>query len=235
MHTMRSRYIRTVGVLFALMLAFGTSSATRTATATHTEPEGCFPPTTTTPPIGIVVLDPGHGGSDSGAVAPNGLLEKDVVLDIADRARKLLVTSGYRVCLTRTTDMNLTNTQRAQYANNVHGDVFVLIHLNGSTDPKVNYTSTFWGKKSKDLKLSQHMLEKLKGLTAQEGDFVGQFASGALLKSNMEATLTESAFLTNDDEAKLLANTSTSGTRRDEIAKALADGISTWDGSRTVQ
>jgi len=216
------------------MLAFGTSSATKTAGAALAVPVGCTDPTDGF--TGVVVLDPGHGGSDSGAYnAMYDLKESDVVLDIAFRTRDQLIGLDYRVCLTRTTDVNLTNTQRAQYANSVKGDVFVLIHLNGSSDPNVNYTSTFWGKKNKDLKLSQHMLGALDDLTVQGGDFVGQFASGALLKSTMEATLTESAFLTNNDEAKLL-DTEISGTvRRDQIAGALATGISKWSGSRTGQ
>lgn len=234
MITIRSRYIRKVGVLFSLMLVVAAAVATRSAYATHSTPAGCFDPSGT--PLGIVVLDPGHGGSDRGAYNETyNLKESDVVLDLAFRTKDRLTASGYRVCLTRTTpNVNPSNTQRAQYANEVHGDVFVLIHLNGSTNKDVNYTSTFWGKKSKDLRLSEHMLGYLQDLTVAGGDFVGQFASGALLKSNMEATLTESAFLTNDAEAKLLADESTTGTtRRDTIAQALANGISTWAGSQT--
>jgi len=236
MHTMRSRYIRTAGVLLMLMLALGTSSATRTVRAAQAVPTGCTDPTDGTF-TGVVVLDPGHGGSDSGAYnAVYNLKESDVVLDIAFRARDRLIGLDYRVCLTRTAlNVNPSNTQRAQYANSVAGDVFVLIHLNGSSDKTVNYTSTFWGKKTKDLKLSEHMLSVLRSLTAQDGDFVGQFASGALLKSNMEATLSESAFLTNDAEAGLLVDTTTPGNRRDQIAQALTDGISSWPGSRTGQ
>ena len=238
MHTIPSRYIRTAGVLLMLSVAFGTGSATRTASAALSVPAGCTDPTDGTF-TGVVVLDPGHGGSDSGAYnAMYNLKESDVVLDIASRARNQLIGRDYRVCLTRTEpNVNPTNTQRARYANSVNGDVLVLIHLNGSSDQTVNYTSTFWGKKIKDLKLSEHMLGALKDLTAPEGgrDFVGQFASGALLKSNMEATLTESAFLTNDDEAGLLADTTTSGNRRDKIAEALTAGISSWSGSRTGQ
>ena len=235
MSTRSSPYIRTAGVLLAFMLVLGTTLATRTARAAVSVPAGCTDPTDGSF-TGVVVLDPGHGGSDPGAVnAMYNLEESDVVLDIAFRSRDQLIGLDYRVCLTRTTDVNPTNTQRAQYANSVNGDVFVLIHLNGSTTESVNYTSTFWGKKRKDLALSEHMLGFLKGLTEQEGDFVGQFASGALLKSNMEATLTESAFLTNNAEASLLADTTTVGNRRDQIAQALATGISNWRGSRTGQ
>ncbi len=177
---------------------------------------------------GTVALDPGHGGSDPGTSnATYGLVEKEVVLDIAFRTKDILTSKGYRVCLTRIDNSsNPSNTQRAQYANSVGAKVFVLIHLNGSTDKSVNYTSTFWGKKIKDQELAKHMYNRLKSSLGLPGGYVGQFASGALLKSKMPATLTESVFLANDEEAARLADSS--GSRRQQIAQALADGIDTW-------
>ena len=180
------------------------------------------------PVQGVIALDPGHGASDGGATTTvNGqqLFERDLVLDIAGRTKDILVNNGYRVCLTRTTNhTNPTNTQRAQYANSVQAKLFVLIHLNGSSNPTVNYTQTFWGKKNKDLRFTQHMAAALDGLLSNETARVGQFASGALLKSTMPATLTESVFLTNSTEAERLQTAE----RRQEIAQALATGIMTF-------
>jgi N-acetylmuramoyl-L-alanine amidase len=179
-----------------------------------------------------VALDPGHGGSDPGTgftFSDNfRLRESDVVLDIAQRTRRLLTAQGYRVCLTRIDDTGLGNTERAQYANGVGARVFVLVHLNGSSTPSVNYTQTFWGKKNKDLQFSNVMYSALHPALGIPGNGVGQFASGALLKANMPATLTESVFLTNPAEAEQLRDVATPGNRRDQIAQALANGVIAW-------
>ncbi len=181
----------------------------------------------------VIALDPGHGGTDNGTGYDfNGdgtrdLHEKTVVRNIAEWARTTLVGHGYTVCLTRIDDnTTLGNSERGEFANSVGARLFVMIHLNGSTDPNVNHTITFWGKKGKDLAFSNYMLTKLKGLTAQEGDYVGQFANGALLTATMESTLTESAFLTNQDEAPLLSEVDSP--RRQEIASAIANGIHSY-------
>jgi N-acetylmuramoyl-L-alanine amidase len=64
----------------------------------------------------LVVLDPGHGGDEPGAEGPNGVLEKDVVLDIARRARERLREEGVRVRLTRSADVTLSLGDRKQIA-----------------------------------------------------------------------------------------------------------------------
>jgi N-acetylmuramoyl-L-alanine amidase len=203
---------------------------------------GCF---NEVPGRPTVVLDPGHGGKDPGTSnygTFNGvsmlLVEKDLNLDIALRVKDILVAApyNYRVCLTRTTDLaanaELTNTQRAQYANSVGGKVFVLIHLNGSTNHAVDYTQTFWGKKNKDQAFAAAMYQALSVSLGIPGNGVGQFASGALLKSTMPAALTESVFLTNDGEANQLADarpaTQSPSSRRQQIAGALAQGVYSW-------
>ena len=67
---------------------------------------------------GRVVLDAGHGGSDSGAVnARYGLVEKEQTLDVARRLKTLLEADGYAVCMTRTGDETLSNNDRYAYAN----------------------------------------------------------------------------------------------------------------------
>jgi N-acetylmuramoyl-L-alanine amidase len=151
--------------------------------------------------------------------------------------------------MTRTgVDPNWTNTQRAQYANSVAQpdgrNVLVLIHLNASSNSNTDYTKTFWGKKLKDLNFSTTMYNALvKNLISNrlphytcttvnlQPSSVGQFADGALLKSNMPATLTENVFLSNPAEANCLADPGTSvPNRRQEIANALAAGVSVWFG-----
>ena len=74
-----------------------------------------------------VCIDPGHGGSDPGAV--NGALyEKDVVLDIGKMLKELLKNAGYEVIMTRENDTYLTPRQKANIGNEKRADIFVSIH-----------------------------------------------------------------------------------------------------------
>src|SRR5471032_2128368 len=91
-----------------------------------------------------VVIDPGHGGSaavggssPNNASGPNGLLEKDVTLDLARRVSTLLANKA-TVILTRTSDTNLALADRAKVARDSNADIFISIHLNGWTDPTVD-------------------------------------------------------------------------------------------------
>jgi N-acetylmuramoyl-L-alanine amidase len=197
---------------------------------------------------GKVVLDAGHGGSDSGAVSANGLREKDQTLDVANKLEDLLVVDGCTVYMTRTTDTNLTNTQRANKANSFKADdpgdyVLVSIHMNGSTDETVDYTTTLFGKWRKDKELAYAVFGDnvnppkinpptygLRTLPAVDGTGTiatrtpYSFASGLLLKSNMPATIAETVFITNTNEANQLADPATYG-RQQQIAEALREGI----------
>jgi N-acetylmuramoyl-L-alanine amidase len=81
----------------------------------------------------LVVLDPGHGGSNTGGKNQvSGVLEKDVTLDMANKVAKILRKAGLQVLLTRTTDKTMTLRQRVDVANNAKADLFVSVHTNAS-------------------------------------------------------------------------------------------------------
>jgi N-acetylmuramoyl-L-alanine amidase len=90
-----------------------------------------------------IVIDAGHGGHDSGAVGPSGLLEKDVTLDIALKLAKRLKASGYEVFLTRSDDRYVKLEDRTRFANKVRGDVFISIHCNASPNKKTRGIETY--------------------------------------------------------------------------------------------
>lgn len=103
-----------------------------------------------------VVLDPGHGGHDPGAVGPNGLREKDVALDIAHRAAPLLAREvGVLTLLTRDVDAYVPLDERAARANAFHADLFVSIHLNSSEDASTRGVMTFVLDTSRDAAASK--------------------------------------------------------------------------------
>ena len=80
----------------------------------------------------VVVLDPGHGGSNAGALGATGLHEKQLSLALASRVAERLRARGIAVQLTRTTDQTLTLRQRVAIADRVPADLFVSIHANAS-------------------------------------------------------------------------------------------------------
>jgi N-acetylmuramoyl-L-alanine amidase len=95
--------------------------------------------------IGKIVIDPGHGGHDTGTIGPDGLEEKDLVLDVSKRLGKLLETRlGAEVEYTRTTDTFVPLETRTAIANQDHADLFISIHANSSGDPDARGVETYY-------------------------------------------------------------------------------------------
>lgn len=92
-----------------------------------------------------VVIDPGHGGSEIGAVGPSGLTEKFLVLDIAQRLRSMLEERlGIEVRLTRDNDIDKALEERTAFANNLKADAFISIHANSYRGRSVRGAETFF-------------------------------------------------------------------------------------------
>jgi N-acetylmuramoyl-L-alanine amidase len=95
--------------------------------------------------IGKIVIDAGHGGHDTGTVGPNGLQEKDLVLDVATRLGKLLETKlGAEVIYTRDDDTFVPLESRTAIANKNEADLFISVHANSSRDPKARGVETYY-------------------------------------------------------------------------------------------
>jgi N-acetylmuramoyl-L-alanine amidase len=95
--------------------------------------------------IGKIVIDPGHGGHDTGTIGPNGLEEKDLVLDVGRRLGKLLETRlGAEVVYTRKDDTFIPLETRTAIANQARADLFVSIHANSSHDPDARGVETYY-------------------------------------------------------------------------------------------
>ena len=95
--------------------------------------------------IGRIVIDPGHGGHDTGTIGPNGLEEKDLVLEVGRRLGKLLETRlGAEVVYTRKDDTFIPLETRTAIANQARADLFVSIHANSSGDPSARGVETYY-------------------------------------------------------------------------------------------
>lgn len=168
----------------------------------------------------LVCLDPGHGGDDSGANY-NGVMEKDPNLDIALRVRPILESLGYRVMMTRQTDITLSLEQRCRIANSAHADIFVSIHNNAymTTSEGTETYSYYDSPEGKRLATSIHteVVERIK--LPDRG--VKQAGFYVLKNTDMPSALIEGAFLTNAAEAKLLEDPAF----RQKIAEGVAAGI----------
>jgi N-acetylmuramoyl-L-alanine amidase len=95
--------------------------------------------------IGKIVIDPGHGGHDTGTIGPNGLEEKDLVLEVGRRLGKLLETRmGAEVVYTRKDDTFIPLETRTAIANQQRADLFISIHANSSGDPDARGVETYY-------------------------------------------------------------------------------------------
>ena len=105
-------------------------------------------PRTPPPPdegVRTVVIDPGHGGRDTGAIGPSGVKEKDVVLDIGLRLKRMIETSlGVRAVMTRSTDVFLPLEERAAIANRHKADFFISLHVNAAPQSRALGSETYF-------------------------------------------------------------------------------------------
>lgn len=161
----------------------------------------------------VIVVDPGHGGSDTGAIGPNHVAEKNVTLAIARDLDKLLTDGGAKVIMTRTSDKDVAYEgtsdidelqARVAIANQASADLFVSIHADASDEP-VSGTATYFYPGNSDSLASlvqDSMVSQLKlsDRGYQPNDFY------VLKNTTMPAILTEVAFISNPKEEKLLIN-----------------------------
>ena len=181
-----------------------------------------------------IVVDPGHGGRQTGAIGPSGLLEKTANLDVALRLRSLLEKEGAQVIMTRDSDVSLlTITKRlelaaelqarAAVANDSGADLFISIHSNSS--PSTNsrsgtetYYHTAW---SEPLARSLHKA-LLKGLKRRDG---GIRTAGFIVikETQCPGVLLELAFLNNEEEEALLGSPKFKQTAAESIVAGIKD------------
>ncbi|WP_235620716.1 N-acetylmuramoyl-L-alanine amidase [Halothece sp. PCC 7418] len=169
----------------------------------------------------LVVLDPGHGGKDPGAVGIGGLQEKNVVLPISHHVRKTLERNGLQVKMTRWDDRFISLGGRTEMANRADADLFISIHANAisMSRPDVNGTETFYYANGRALAqaIQRSILSKInmRDRGVKKANFY------VLRNSAMPAVLVEVGFVTGREDAPRLADPNF----RQRMADAIADGI----------
>jgi len=180
----------------------------------------------------LVVVDAGHGGSDSGAVGITGLLEKEANLAIALEVEKYLSRAGVEPLMTRKSDTYPSLKERVDLANNARADVFISIH-NNAADSSSNGTETFyWGDSTEHSAEGRRLAEAIQDAVCDE---LGTVDRGArthwkdlyvLAYTKMPAALVEVGFLTNAEEEARLKDP----VYRQRAGKAIAQGIVDYFG-----
>jgi len=171
-----------------------------------------------------VVIDPGHGGPDPGAVGIGGIRETDVVLEVSKIVKELLSEKGIKVSLTRKSEVDLDLPPRVSFANNIDADVFVSIHANASRGKRkdINGLETFYYRGWKGRLLAKRIQKQILRVSPGSPDRgVKQGRFYVIKNTRMPAVLVEIGFLTGRLDARRLEKNS----HRKRIAYAIAKGI----------
>jgi len=171
-----------------------------------------------------VVIDPGHGGPDPGAIGIGGIRETDVVLEVSKIVKKILSEKGVKVRLTRKTEVDLDLPPRVSFANRSDSDIFVSIHANASRGKRrdINGLETFYYRGWRGRLLAKRIQKQILRVSPGSPDRgVKQGRYYVIKKTRMPAVLVEIGFLTGRLDARRLEKTA----HRKRIAYAIAKGI----------
>lgn len=170
-----------------------------------------------------VVIDPGHGGPDPGAVGIGGVREKDVVIDISTRVAQHLRDSGANVVMTRTSDIDLDLQPRVTIAERARATVFVSIHANAISlsRPDVNGVETFYYGSANGKRLADAIHRSFLSAIDIDDRRVREANFYVIRVTSMPAALLETGFLTGAKDTLLLRNPAV----RQRMARATARGI----------
>lgn len=179
-----------------------------------------------------LVLDAGHGGSDSGAIGPSGLTEKEVALSVTKKVQAYLQGAGARVIMTREDDrdvygINATDRQELQARVNVglyapETEIFVSIHCNAFSNPNAHGMETYhYAGSYRGQRLAQLLNEELEAAGGLTNRGVKSANFYVIKYSKVPASLVELGFITNYREEALLG----SDEYQDKLALAIAKAI----------
>jgi N-acetylmuramoyl-L-alanine amidase len=188
-------------------------------------PPGSISPPETLPQVPnsrvVIVIDPGHGGPDPGAVGIGGLREVEVVLPISLEVAALLEQQGAQVILTRSTERDLDLEPRVQIANRANADLFVSIHANAISlsRPDVNGVETYYYGSGN--RLAQVIHSSIIQATGSVDRGVRRARFYVLRNTEMPAVLVEVGFVTGQNDARQLSDPA----YRSQMAAAIARGI----------
>jgi N-acetylmuramoyl-L-alanine amidase len=167
-----------------------------------------------------VVIDAGHGGYDRGGIPGQRVSEKDMTLDVARRLQSVLTASGYRVVMTRDSDVFVPLGTRCAIANSNRNAIFVSVHFNSATRSGASGIETYFYNRD-SLSLASAIHHYVAGGAPSSNRGVRRRGYYVLRRTNMPSVLVECGFLTNATEAGYAQNAS----YRQKLAEAIAAGV----------
>ncbi|SNX54242.1 N-acetylmuramoyl-L-alanine amidase [Thermoanaerobacterium sp. RBIITD] len=176
----------------------------------------------------LIVLDPGHGGNDSGAVG-NNFLEKDINLNISLKLKDIVKSKNINVIMTRDKDISLGLQERCDIANKNKADYFISIHCNGFKDTSAKGTETYsYPGSIIGAKLAVSIQRSIVSMlnTIDRGTKTANFY--VLHHTDMPAILIETGFITHFEDVNLLVN------KPNLFATAISNGIFNFLGLQGV-
>ena len=174
----------------------------------------------------VIVIDPGHGGKDPGAVSPNGLMEKNIARLASHQLKSHLEkVPKMKPTLTRYIDKTVPLQNRVDKANKENADIFISIHCNSFYNPSAHGVETFnYPNSTQGWRLSTNIYDNLVKSTGLKGRGVKTANFYVLKHTKMPAALVELAFLSNPSEASLLDSI----LWINDSAKAISKGIKNY-------
>ena len=182
----------------------------------------------------IITIDPGHGGSDPGAVGDKGTLEKNITLEISKRLKQNLEEMGAIVHMTRSTDKEVAGPgasdvdelqARINVAEKNNSDLFISVHINSSVNKKVGGFSTYYYPKTKfDAKIAKSIQDNLTENYGRDNLGLREANFYVIKRCSMPATLLELCFISNKKEEKLMRG----NWFQTKTAKLIAEGVENY-------
>jgi N-acetylmuramoyl-L-alanine amidase len=167
-----------------------------------------------------IVIDAGHGGFDRGGVPGQRISEKDKCLDVAQRLKRILQAGGYRVIMTRDSDVFIPLPTRVAIANAYRGATFVSIHFNCASRTGANGIETYYYR-SDSASLAASIHRNVVSSAPSENRGIRRRGFYVLRRTAIPSVLVECGFLTNPTEGRLAQ----SGDYRERLAQQIARGI----------
>ena len=168
---------------------------------------------------GLIIIDPGHGGMDGGAVKA-GINEKDINLEVSKMIAQILTKKGYKVELTRWDDRTMSLEEREEFSDKRRADIFVSIHVNSSVSSDPNGIEThYWTDDGFNLAQVVHEEFAKKVKAEDRGLIKSKFY--VINHTKAKSILVEIGFISNDNERSELVTQS----RKQKTAEGIAEGI----------
>ncbi|WP_353854418.1 cell wall-binding repeat-containing protein [Bacillus sp. Bos-x628] len=177
-----------------------------------------------------IFIDPGHGAQDAGAIG-NGLLEKNVNLEVGLKLQTKLNQAGALTAMSRTSDTFDSLQTRVRKGANANADVFISIHANANDNSSANGTETYYDTSyaaTDSLKLAQRIQPRMANALGTRDRGVKTAGFYVIKYSKMPSVLLETGFVTSPIDANVLK----SSTNKSQLASGIANGVSTYFGTK---